>query len=145
MKIIEIIIVIVILGIISAILLSAFSEFRSNGYLIDAETHIVVILRDARSRTLASRGGSQYGVHFEEARAVLFIGNTYNPLDTVNNEIYILPLGVRISDISLGGGGEIIYTRLTGTPSVSGTVTIQLRQNTSKTKIITISAAGATN
>lgn len=141
MKAIEFIIVIVILGIVFAMLISAFSGFRSSGYLIDSETHIIGILRDARSRTLASLGNTQYGVHFEETKVVFFVGSTYNSSATTN-KIYTLPAGVRISNISLGGASDIVYARLTGVPSASGSITIQLKKDTAQTKTINISATG---
>ena len=128
MKIIELITVIVILSVVLAILISVFSGFRSSGYLIDVETHIIGILRDARSQTLASRDNTQYGVHFETTKVVLFVGSTYNSSATTN-KAYILPSGVRISNISFGGTSDVVYARLTGVPSVSGSVTFQLKNN----------------
>lgn len=139
----EIIVSIAILGIAAAMLVSVLSGFRSAGYLVDTETHIIGLFRDARSKTLASRDNMPYGVHFEETKAALFSGSTYGAPGTTI-ETYMVPVGVRIASISLANGGSnIIFARLSGTPSTSGTITFQLKSNPASSKIITILATGA--
>ena len=139
----EIIVSVAILGVVSAMLVSVFSGFRSAGYMVDTETHIIGIFRDARSKTLGSKDNVTYGVHFETTKVELFSGSTYGvPGTTV--ETYMLPVGVRISNIALANGGSnIIFARLTGTPSTSGTITFQLQNNPANAKMITILATGA--
>ena len=140
----ETIVTIAILAIALALLVSVLSGFRSAGYLIDSDTHIINMLRDARARTLSSKGDTQYGVHFEAGRAVLFVGNTYHAA-AGTNEIYSLPAGVSISTITLGGGSDVVFARLSGMPSASGTITIQLKQDPAQTKTVTILATGGIN
>lgn len=141
----EIIVSVAILGVVAAMLMSVFSGFRSAGYLVDTETHIIGLFRDARSKTLGSKDNVPYGVHFETTKVELFSGSTYGaPGTTV--ETYMLPVGVRISNISLANGGSnIIFARLLGTPSTSGTVTFQLKSDPAHSKTITILATGVIN
>ena len=142
MKIIELIVVIFILGVVFTMLVSVFSNYRSAGYLIEAETQIIGILRDARSRTLASQGNKPYGVHFEETKAVLYVADVAYDQNASTNEVYMLPAGVRISG---GAGTNIVYTQLTGIPMPSGAITIQLRSDPAQTKTINVSATGVIN
>jgi len=137
----EILISIAVISIVSVLVVSGFSSFRESAQLNEAQSQILGIFRDARNRTLSSEKNTQYGVHFETSRVVLFSGSSYNS-DLPSNEPYLFPFLTRISSISLGGPVDIVFARLTGATSASGTVTIESISNTAKTKIITILSSG---
>ena len=139
---IELLASIFIIAILATIFMSAFSTFRENSQLSEAHSAIIGVLKDARSRTLSSQNKSNYGVHFEAAKAVLFKGNIYNSADA-SNEPYFLPSSVQISAINLtGGAADTVFTRLLGTTTASGTVTISSKRDVGSTRVITILGTG---
>jgi|SRR3989338_9371384 len=138
----EILVAMGILVIVAVMIGSVFSNFSDSGKLIEAHSGLIGVLRDARSRTLASESSSNYGVHFQSDMAVLFRGNTYNAADPAN-EAYVLSDRAEISAIALSGGASnLIFTRLQGTTTASGTITIRSINNPSKIRTITILSSG---
>ena len=130
-----------IIAFLTSFIWYAFSSFRDAGALDEASAAVLSLLRDARARTLSSQGNTTYGVHFEETKAVLFSGAAYNSADA-SNEPYIFSTSVKISAINLGGPADVIFQRLTGAASASGTITLQSKKDSSRTKTITILATG---
>ena len=138
----EIIIVIAILGILTAITITAFRPFKQGTDLDTTTEHILGLLLEARAKTLSSENSMQYGIHFEGTRVVLFTGSAYSAIDPLNEET-ILPTTITISAITLAGGGsDVVFTRLTGETAAYGTITLRLVADTSKTKQIAITATG---
>ena len=139
----EIIIVAAVASILSAMALYSLSSYRDNELLRGDTERVLSLLSDARARTLASRGGSSYGVHLEDTKAVLFRGASYSA-GAIDNEISLLNSGTRIYPISLeGGGSEVAFARLTGGTEHFGTITVVSRVNSSRSRIISISSGGA--
>lgn len=138
----EIIVVIAIFTIAISAILNSFGQLNQN-QVINKNTELVsTVLREARSLTLASRGGNQYGVHLESSQAVLFQGSVYNSSATSNVSYLLNPLG-NISIITLAGGGsEVVFDRLTGDTSQSGTIKLSVIADPSSTRTITISGTG---
>ncbi len=138
----EIIVVLAVFAVAISAILNSFGQLNQN-QVINKNTELVAtVLREARSLTLASKGGNQYGVHLENSQAVLFQGSTYNPVAT-SNVLYLLnPLG-NISVVTLvGGGSEIIFDRLTGDTSQNGTIRLSLIADPSSVRTITVSGTG---
>ena len=139
--IIESLVSVAITAIVATMLVWAFGSFREASGLSEAHSTILGILEDARARTLAAELNSAHGVHFQTDRAVLFRGNAYNAVAT-SNESYILPTTVQISNISLGGPSDVLFSRFVGTTTASGTITIQSISSPAKTRTITILQTG---
>ncbi len=137
----EMLIGVAIIGVVATIFASSLSLFKESSQLDESQVALVGLVRDARGRTIASENNASYGVHFEQTQAVLFQGVSYNSL-SVSNEPYILPSFVQISAISLAGGSDVLFQRLSGTTTNSGTVTLQSKNNVSRTRIITIYTIG---
>ncbi|MES2315660.1 MAG: GspH/FimT family pseudopilin [Patescibacteria group bacterium] len=139
----EIMIVLGIIVILAAIIIPQFSSTRQNQLLKSATTDILSALDKARSQTLASVNSSEYGVHFQSDRVIIFAGTTYSAGASGNETITIIT-PASISNVSLGGvsgsSGDMYFNRLSGAPNTTGTVTVS---NSSMSKIITISATGA--
>ena len=138
----EFLVVLAVLAIVVTLLTGALAEFRTTNALIEAKSEIIGILRDTRTRTLASRNNTNYGVHFDLAEnvVVLFEGNTYSAV-APSNEIYRLR-SARILAINLGGAVDVVFERLSGAASANGTVILETTRGSSKTETITILAAG---
>lgn len=138
----EVLIVLAILVVIVTIVVSAFSKFNNNQSLGGAVGEVTSTLNEARANTLASYDNSQYGVHFQSNKIVLFKGSIYSSSDT-NNEDIILSSKISISNVSLAGGGnDIIFKRLTGKTDQNGTITLSLISDPTKIKTITIQGSG---
>ena len=147
---IELLIVVGIIGILLIITLSRIGNFGSQTYLDTTAQRVISTLERARNQTLASEDATVYGVHFETTKYVLFKGATYDPFDTNNKEYDIS--STTISNITLASsippppaGADVVFDRVRGTTSNSGSVTLQLVADTSKTKVVVINALGQTS
>ncbi len=139
---IEIVIVLGILVLISAFLVSPFANFRNTQILQVSVEDVLSTLNKARTQTLAGHGDSAYSVRLETNRVVLFPGETYSANDP-NNQVVNLHSLVNISNISLSGGGSsVVFRRLTGATTKTGTITLSLASDSSVNKVITIPASG---
>ena len=138
----EILVAIAIIVLVTTLLGYVLSSFGESNKLTEADLGVIGMLRDARARTMASKSSSNYGVHFETTKAVLFQGNIYDQGNALN-ESYVLPSGTEISAITLTGGAtEVVFTRLYGTTTASGTVTLISKKDSSKTRTVTIFSTG---
>jgi prepilin-type N-terminal cleavage/methylation domain-containing protein len=139
--------ILVVVGIMTVIILVVLSPFRSYSTLEKLQTdtlQVKSILDRARESTVSGKNGSRYGVHFETNRAVLFEGNSYDSSDT-NNRVTDLNSAVTISNITLSSGGsDVVFQRLTGESTVSGSVVLTL-VGTTTSRTISIQATGISN
>ena len=138
----ELLLVVAVLGAVFSIVIPQFSKIRELQALKSGVADILSSIDKARSQTLSSLNSSEYGVHFETAKIIIFKGVNFSTND-INNEIIdiISPAGISnvtfnsISDVS----GKIYFNRLSGNPNQTGTVTLS---TANFSKIITISATG---
>jgi len=139
---IEIIVAIAMLLIVAGITLYSFSSLNDTNALEVSVAGAVSNLSEARSKTLASIGSNQYGVHIDSDETVLFVGSTYSSTDP-NNVTVSLNKVVEIANISLNGGGsDIVFDRLTGQTSEHGSFIVRLKDNTNASSTITIFQTG---
>ena len=138
-SVIELLVVLAGIGLLVAIVLPQFSKIRENQVLKNGVADILSSIDKARAKTLSSFNSSEYGVHFQSDKVIIFKGKIFSDVAPDNEAIDITTPAI-ISDISLTGGGvDIYFSRLSGVPSATGTVTII---TTSYSKVITISATG---
>ncbi|MCX6751157.1 MAG: type II secretion system protein [Candidatus Nomurabacteria bacterium] len=139
----EILIVVSVLGILFLITLPQFSKIKENQILKNALEDVVSTLHNAQSQSLASVNSSEYGVHFQSDRIIVFKGKIFSSGATDNKTINIIS-PASISNVTLGGvssnTGDVYFERLSGVPNKTGTITIT---TPSTSKIVTISATGA--
>jgi prepilin-type N-terminal cleavage/methylation domain-containing protein len=139
---VEILIVVAIMGLVAGSIFYSFSSFSKEQSLTSAVETFKTALNEARSKTLSSLGDSQYGVHIENTKAVLFKGTTYSASDA-NNVAFVMPTAVEIVSISLNGGGaNMVFQKITGKTNQYGSAIIRLRSNIAKSKTITINQSG---
>lgn len=139
---IEILIGVVVVGIVFSVAYGPLRSFRDAQVLASDTENILSLLKEARSQTVFSKNSSQYGVHFESGRAILFQGAVFGE-PNANNKEFLLNSNLSISNWSLNGGGqEVVFKRLTGGTDQFGTVTAALKNNPSKVKTISISETG---
>ncbi|MES2953327.1 MAG: type II secretion system protein [Patescibacteria group bacterium] len=139
---VEILVVVAVLGIIAAIVITPFGGYRANTLLDSTASQALALLSAARTRTLASRGGMRHGVHLEAGALILFAGDTYQA-GAATNEPYTLDDAVEVASITLSGGGsDILFERLTGKTSKSGSFVVRLKSDTTRLRTISVTATG---
>lgn len=140
--IIEIVIVIAIMALLLAVIASPFQSFRNSKVLDTNSEEALSLLSEARGNTLSAKDGYQYGVHLESSQMVLFRGGTYSSLDASNKTV-VLDNALEISSIALeGAGSDIIFDKLTGKTAQPGSFVIRAKNDTSKTRTITVVGTG---
>jgi prepilin-type N-terminal cleavage/methylation domain-containing protein len=140
--IIETLVVIAIIGVLFVIVLFTFADKGADKQLDADVLNTKTLLEEARSLTTSAKEASAYGVHFETNKIVLFTGSTYTAGLSTNKES-LLNSVVEISSINLSGGGsDVVFDRLTGGTSKSGTVTLRLVSDTGNTRTVEINAVG---
>lgn len=145
MTLIELLVVIAVLGIIFSVVIPQFSKTRELQVLKNGVEDVLSSIGKARGETLASLNSSEYGVHFQADKVIIFKGKVFIA-DAPDNEIISIISPASISNVTFGGvssaSGDIYFNRLSGLPSDTGTITIS---TSSFSKIITISATGASS
>ncbi|MDB5259162.1 MAG: seg [Candidatus Taylorbacteria bacterium] len=138
---IEILVVIAISGLLSAITLGVFVTFqKSKGLSSDTET-VVETLRQARSQSLSSKDSSAYGVHFSTSKITLFTGSTYATTSSSNLNFDLVATDAVLSISLFGGGSNVVFNRVTGETGQYGTVVIS-SPSASLSKTVTIYKTG---
>lgn len=137
--------VIIVVGILSLLSVAGFLSLRQSVERINLDTtshDILTTLQLARTRTLSSQDQTVYGVHFETTQYVLFKGSSYSPSST-DNEPRTLPTGVEIHNVNLAGASnEVIFERLTGSTSQTGTISLRQTNYPSNFRTINVLASG---
>lgn len=131
-----------IVAVIAALSMASLSNFNRDKALAVETEKVLSLVAKARSLTLAAKDDSVYGVHFEAQKAVLFKGGSYNANDSTN---HIQPLNgeVNIATVALiGGGSDVVFKKLSGATTQSGTITLASMRDAIQTKVITIEATG---
>lgn len=139
---IEVVISLAVMIILISIMITLGRSFNNTENLENSGKIIEEKISLAKARSLGALNDTNYGVHFEVNRLVIFAGSTY-----VNgapaNEVFTLPDNISINSISLAGGGQdMVFGRLTGTTANFGTIGIQVTSDASKFKQITINEEG---
>ncbi len=138
----ELLISIAVLALLGTFIVSGFSSYRESAALDQAVDEALELLREARSRALASEGASSFGVYFASTSVTLFPGGIYvagNP----SNTVVALPPGVTVTAISLSTTtASAVFERLSGESRAAGTVTFTTARS-AKTKQIQILPSGA--
>jgi prepilin-type N-terminal cleavage/methylation domain-containing protein len=137
----ELILVVAVIAVLSTIMSVSLSRYTGSRALLGMSGVIGSVLEDARSRTLSSQGGSQYGVHLVSGNVTLFRGDTYSSGDAANE---VTPLDARIivTPTLSGGGTDVVFERLTGQTDMYGTIRLTLSGTASFSKTITIQKTG---
>lgn len=123
----ETLIVVGLMVFIISINLDSFSNIKSKNLLKKTVSSSEKFLNEAKVMTISSFEDSNYGVHFDEDRMVLFKGNIFNSEDSENKEIFF-DTGVFCTLNLEGGGSDVIFKKLTGETDYYGTITFSLAE-----------------
>ncbi|MBZ9569857.1 prepilin-type N-terminal cleavage/methylation domain-containing protein [Patescibacteria group bacterium] len=143
---VELLVIVGILVILAAISAPALRFFQRESDLANSTEEIINTLRFAQNKTLASEGASQYGVYFDSTTSphqyTLFKGTDFASRDSSSDEIHKLPKVVEFYEINLDGGNEAVFDRVTGETGQPGNVSLRLKVDVTKTKIVYIESSG---
>ncbi|PJE74492.1 MAG: hypothetical protein COV01_00440 [Candidatus Taylorbacteria bacterium CG10_big_fil_rev_8_21_14_0_10_41_48] len=137
---VETLVVVGIISIISAISLTSLASLSRNEALSANASALAARLRDARARTLASVGGMQYGVYIATTSITFFTGSSYDP-STSTNDVFALSRYVNASSSIQ----SVVFERVTGNSSASGTIEMFLLSDSAKKKTLTVQTSGLVN
>lgn len=122
LTVIELIVVVSLMSIFAVLTLSYFIDYRNEQMVRTAVVEVSSIIKETRLKTLSAETTDKYGLHFDSDKVVLFVGDIYDSASSTNQEFLI---NQAILDTNLSDGSdEIIFERLTGVPSATGTITI---------------------
>lgn len=142
MTIIEMLIVLAVLGIIISVIIPQFAKTRENQVLKNGVADLLSSIDKARVETLSSLNSSEYGVHFQSDKIIIFKGKVFSA-GAVDNENISITTPAIITNVTLGDvsgtSGDVYFNRLSGSPNTTGTVALS---TTNYSKIVTISATG---
>lgn len=143
---VEILIVIVILAILIVIAIPTFRSFRVETDLNNSIDQVINTLRRAQSKTLASEEANQWGVYFSTSslphQYILFQGENYASRVTSSDESYNLPESVEIHEVDLAGEAEVVFDRLIGSTSQSGSISLRLKADPTKSQTVYVENSG---
>lgn len=136
---IELLIVVIIVGLLAVFIFSALTEYRDIQVAKAAVVEVTSIIKETRQKTVAAETTTQFGVYFATSSLVVFQGNVYDASNSTNKTFSVpgMSLRAQLSDSS----STLIFTRLTGEPSATGTIDIGYARLNSTTTI-TIKEAG---
>lgn len=144
---IELLTIITILSILAVMSVSVFRSFQREAVLANSAEEIINALRAAQNRTLASEENSQWGVYFSTSSSpqeyILFKGNDYLSRDPLYDKINKIPERIEIYEVDLvGGASEVIFERVIGSTDYSGSVSLRLKEDISKTRQVIVQQSG---
>ena len=130
----------IVIGIL-ILLIAGSSSLAINFYRdrqIDVhENGIVQVLRRAQLKAMSIETDSSFGIYIAPNQYVLFKGNSYTTRDPTYDEVFNLPKNLSITGIS-----EIVFSKLRGTPSGTGNITLIIND---KSETININEVGRIN
>lgn len=114
---VEVLLVIGILGGLSAFAVPAWRDYQIRSELHSAAEQVSQALGRAQLRAQAAERGSAWG--FSVSHAVLFAGSAFASRDTSADEMYIIP-----DSIATSGLDEVSFSLLKGEPSATGSIVL---------------------
>ena len=147
LTIIELLTIVAILTILTAMSIPLFRIFQKESDLRNTAEEIINVLRLTQNKTLASQETSQWGVYFSISTSpqeyILFKGSDYSSRDPSYDLIHKVPEDIEIYEVDLvGGGKEVVFKRVTGITDYSGSISLRLKEDTSRTRQVIVEQSG---
>lgn len=137
----EVFISVGIITLVGVISLVSFINSRNVRDLTTSAQNVLSVLRLAQSRTLAGEDNSQWGVHLEQSRFVLFRGAIF--AGSTSTKEYLLPSNIEVVNVNLfGGGQDVVFKKVTGATSETGAFDVRVKGSAVNTFSITIDGSG---
>jgi len=130
---IEILLTLGIIAVIAAVTTLSLSGRRNTTLLTDTSQQIGTLLRQAQSDSMTQSKGATWGVHLDNTTATtpwysLFYTSNSSYASSTEAGHYALPAGICYATSSVGSGStvNIIFSSVSGLPSATATITLQL-------------------
>lgn len=136
---IELLIVIAILSIVGAFSIPYVQGFQASSDAFTIASSVTKTLRKAQQQAIDGKNAGDWGVYFDDSAKTftLFLGNNYSTRDTSYDLYQNYPDGMNIAtDFS----DEVYFTKFSGSPSVTGTITLTTQGDT--THAVEINSSG---
>lgn len=131
----EVLLSVASIAIIAGISVPIYQSFQVRNDLDIATVEIAQSARRAQTLSQAVDGDTSWGIKIQSGSKAVFKGLSYAARDATFDEVFEVPTSITPSGIS-----EIVFTKFTGLPQTTGTIT--LTSNTNETRNITINAKG---
>lgn len=132
---IEMLLSVAIIGILVGLSAPVYESFtRRNDLDLTAQT-LTATLRRAALYARAGNSDTTWGVHVDSSAITLFQGADFASRNTNFDETTSVP-----GSIAASGASEVVFSKLTGAPQTTGTITLQ--STTNDTRVITVNAKG---
>lgn len=138
---IEIMVVVAIVLVLSAIAIVSLSAMQERILLNSMASGLVFHLEESRSRSVAGVQGQPHGIYFDTDYYVQFRGEEYDPNDSTNT-VHELDPRLELSTDILSGEESIIFSRITGATEESHTVTISLKKQGGNSQSVVVGVGG---
>lgn len=131
---VELMIVLGIFSLFAVVTGTLYTDFRSGSNLEIAAGSVVEAMRHAKANAEQVQGDSKWGVKIFSDEVVVFEGANYDTRNIDSDHSLYLP-----NSVSTGGLSEIVFEKVSGATSTTGTATIS---NGNTNKNISINAKG---
>lgn len=132
---IELLLSIAIIAILTGLSLPIYASFQNRNDLDLKTEGIASTLRRAQTYARGVKNDDQWGVRVQSTAITLFKGSVFASRDTAYDEPVAIPTGMTVSGLT-----EVLFSKLSGAPNTTGTIT--LTTSASDSKVITINAKG---
>lgn len=131
----EVLLSVATVAIIAGMGIPIYQSLQVRNDLDIAAVTIVQNFRRAQTLAQAIDGDISWGLYVQSGSITLFQGASYASRDTNFDEVFDVPISIVPSGIQ-----EVVFTKFSGEPQTTGTVT--LISNTNEIRNITINAKG---
>jgi len=128
---VELMMVILFFGVAIALVTVPLTNLQGKTALQDGTLALKDTIRRAEAQSLSGFFGDGWGIHLSDdagcatpaVRYYLFKGTVFDSASDTT-EVFDVPAGAEITDVSVGGGCDIMFTRFNGRTANEGTVTL---------------------
>lgn len=138
----EMIIGLAVIAVLAALIFTMLSNVAGRRELDRAADIATALFREARSRTLASEGGSVFGVFWDTGRIIEFRGPVFIDGDE-KNEVREFSARIETADSTIAGN-TVVFERLTGRAVPDGAFHVRLKGKSDQFRTVVIEQSGLT-
>lgn len=120
----ELILSITVIGLVASVALPVSRSFQVRNDLDIAAATAAQTLRRAQVRSQGMDNDTTWGVRASSGSIILFRGASYAARDATFDEVFDVP-----STITPSGTTEFVFTKFTGNPTTTGTLTLTSSDN----------------
>lgn len=117
---VEVLLSIAVIAVLAGISAPVFMRLATKNDLDTAVVTLAQLWRRGQELSMANDGDILWGVKVQSGSITLFKGTSFVARDTTYDEIFSLPSTISVS----GAVAEVTFSKLTGTPSATGTISL---------------------